>query len=303
MASARSQSAPGFGAEAALAVGDEGEVFGGVGAVRHLGAEAVGRLVYVEAAAEDDVVDFLDLGALGGGEAAAAEAHDVEAGDDAAEGHDGGGAEGGDVLDDAEHAGNHDVAAEVDVLVDGASAAQEGVFADVHVPGDEGAVGRDDVVADDGVVGEVAVGHHVDVVADAGGGALVGAAVYGRAFAEGAVVADFDVGFPAAEGEVLGEVADDGPGVEGAAGTEGGVIEYAGVRAEAAAVAEPGLGADVGEGADFAVGAELGAFFDDGGGMDHGLESPLIHYPAKNSPRAKENPHGAERRAAGKVFQ
>ena len=87
------------------------------------------------------------------------------------------------------------------------------------------------------------------------------------------VVADFEEGFPAAEGEVLGEVADDGPGVEDAAGAEGGVVEDAGVGAEAAAVAEAGLGRDVGEGADFAVGAELGAFFDDGGGMDHGVLS------------------------------
>jgi len=114
------------------------------------------------------------------------------------------------------------------------------------------------------------------VVADARGGAGLGAAVDRDAFAERAVVANDHVGRLAAEGQVLGQVADDGAGVHLAARAEGGVAENDGVGGQHAAVAQADRGGDVGIGADLDVGAELGAGFDDGGGVDHGEISGCI---------------------------
>ena len=110
----------------------------------------------VLAGAKEQGEESFELGALGGGEALAAEADDVEAGDaiDAL-----GAAEVGDVFAEGAVALNDAGVSDADELVENGAAADEGATADLNVTGEEGGVGDDVAGAKLDVVAEVTADH------------------------------------------------------------------------------------------------------------------------------------------------
>lgn len=101
------------------------------------------------------------------------------------------------------------MAADVGELVDEGAASDDCEVVDVAFAGELGGVAHDDVVAEEAVVGYVAVCHDEAVVADDGFAFGGCAAVDCDAFADVAVVADYDFGLFAAELEVLRDCSDD----------------------------------------------------------------------------------------------
>lgn len=222
----------------------------------------------IESGAVEDVKSLFDLVTFGGFEARAPQADEVESIYSA--GFQGGGdTERGDVLDDGPHGTNHGETANIAELMDRGASAHEHPVANGDVSGQKDAIGHDDVVAHGAIVGDMGIGHHEDVAAQLGGAAGFGSAMDGDAFTEGAVVAGDHIGWFAAKGQVLGQVANDGAGMQLAVVAESDMVQHNGMGTKDAAFANHRGGRDVGPGTDLHIRAQPGARLDNGRWMDH----------------------------------
>jgi len=160
------------------------------------------------------------------------------------------------------------VLADVAELVDGGHAADDGPVLDSDMAAELDAVGHNDVVTDRAVVGDMGIGHEQAVAADGAFAVGGGAAVESGEFAHRGVVADLEEALLAAELEVLRQRGDDGAVVDAAVFTDAGAVGGQDARAKSRTLADGDILFDDREGADLHVVADLGAFVDQGCGMD-----------------------------------
>ena len=111
---------------------------------------------------------------------------------------------GGEILGNSAHGSKKCVFAHAGELVHCGKPAQDNIVGQMHMTGKGGAVGHYDIVFHTAVVGHMGIRHQQVVVAYAGNPASAfGAAVQGRIFANGVVVAYFKPGFFSVEFEIL----------------------------------------------------------------------------------------------------
>ena len=243
------------GDDAAARASDEVDDVAYLGSHFHFGLNLVEGVGCVQAALVDEAVGIVD--GLDGlvGEAAAAQAHNVQSG--VADGLASGDDIGRDVLAEAASALDHAISAHAAELMHQHVGTDDGVVVDDNLAGHLGGVADDAAVAYQGIVGHVYAFHQQVVVAHDGASFGSCAAVHGHVLTDEVVVANLGGRILALELQVLRDGTDDGTGKDGVAVADAAAVQDAGMGHNLVVVADDHILVDEDERRDFHVFAYL----------------------------------------------
>jgi hypothetical protein len=223
---------------------------------------------------EEKAIGSADIVDLLAGEAAAAKADDVEAGQmrPVAHGH----AIGNEIVLQARHASDEGVGADARELDHGGGTAEDHEISDCDVACQHHVVGQDAVASDLRVVPHMGAGQEGAAIAnDRAQTTAFGARIHRHAFADHAVGADLERRSLALVFQILRDVPDGSEGKDARPRPDGGAARHSHMADELATFAQFDLGAYHTERADPHAGADLRPILDDGGRMNHGFHQSV----------------------------